>query len=166
MKPMSPRVPRVLPIEPASIGSTSLLDLLAVAVGNVDLLAEPDALREAADDVARIAHQLGAKRLVAATSAAERIVGAALVMHSSWLRLYSPRSDGLVDDGSVLVVDVNVASGTAMARAADGARRSGASTVYGVAVFALDSTVGAAECGVEDLAVLTRVAARPVTPSR
>lgn len=137
----------------AETAVTTLLDLLSTAERNLARLSDPLALRDAAERVAQVAEGFGASYLVAASGAAERIVGAALVMHSQSLCHFDTSTLGRGGE-SVLVVDVNVASGTAMARAADAVRQTGALSVAGAALYGFGDTVGAIECGVDRLAVV------------
>lgn len=133
---------------------SSLLDLVAASERNVNELSDRGRLREAASQVALVANSYGMTRLVAASPAAERLVGAALLM-TPGLRALMYSQGGLDLDGEpVLVVDVNLASGTGMANAARRARQAGAGRVAGAALHALPHAVGPVECGVDALEIL------------
>jgi hypothetical protein len=84
--------------------------------------------------------------LMAASAAAERVLGAMMVM-SPEVRV------GQADD--VVIFDVNLASGTVLARAADRLRRQGhAGTIVAVAVQALCEDVPASIEGADHLVVI------------
>jgi phosphoribosylpyrophosphate synthetase len=138
---------------------SELLDFITASRRNVAALTHPDNLREAAEKVGAIATERGITNLVAASSTAERIVGAAMLM------LSSDQRDHLARTGAVLVVDVNLASGTALAQAARRLREQGAAQVDGVVLHALTGTIGHQECGLDSLHVLNQPAASPLSYS-
>ncbi|MEU0790354.1 hypothetical protein ABZ342_09805 [Amycolatopsis sp. NPDC005961] len=114
---------------------TDLLEMINLGNRNVDRLSEPGELRAAAEQVSEIAHNHGAATLLAASSAAERIIGAVLVGHADLAHGLHTSTQPHPD--SVLIVDINVASGTALARAARRARQSGAERVVAVVLYQL-----------------------------
>jgi phosphoribosylpyrophosphate synthetase len=130
---------------------TDLLDMLYAGRRNVEALSDPQVLVAVASQIGAFASSQGITNVCAASAAAERIVGAALVM-------LSQRQDGLVagtvQSEAVLLVDVNLASGTVLAEAAERARERGACQVQGLVLHALSSTVGPHECGLDGLQVL------------
>jgi hypothetical protein len=86
-------------------------------------------------------------QLMAASARAERVVGAAVMIDADASTAASSR---------VLVVDVNTASGTLLARASERARRAGAVEVVGVALHALGASApAAADCLLDELRVVT-----------
>jgi hypothetical protein len=86
-------------------------------------------------------------QLLAASARAERVVGAAVMIDADASTAASTR---------VMVVDVNTASGTLLARASEKARRAGALEVVGVALHALGgSAPAAADCLLDELRVVT-----------
>jgi len=85
-------------------------------------------------------------QLMAASSRAERVVGAALMIDHDASTTASLR---------VLVVDVNTSSGTLLARASERARRAGAIEVVGVALHTLGPCApAAADCLLDELHVV------------
>jgi hypothetical protein len=134
----------------------SLLELLAAGERNVDVLSDAGHLREAAGQVAASAVAHGATHLVAASPAAERVVGAALLMSPRLRALMYTQGDVDLSGEAVLVVDVNLASGTAIAHAARRARQGGATHVRGAVLHALWDAVGPQECGLDGLEILQR----------
>jgi len=134
---------------------TDLVDIVLKSEVNVEQLADPRLLRSAAEEIGAVATEQGATYLLAASPEAERLVGAALVC-SPHLRALSRRLAVGVGNEIVLVVDVNLASGTSLARAAKRARRSGAAQVTGAVLHAFDGSVGAGECQLDGLAVIDR----------
>ncbi len=131
-----------------------LLDMLAAGERNVNELSDPQHLREAAEQVAASASAHGAIHLVAASPAAERVVGAALLMSPRLRALMYDQGDLDISGEAVLVVDVNLASGTSLAHAARRARRAGAVQVQGAVLHALPYAVGPGECGLDGLEIL------------
>lgn len=86
-------------------------------------------------------------QLVAASARAERVVGAAVMIDEDASTAAASR---------VVVVDVNIASGTLLARAGERARRAGAVEVVGVVLHALGAHPPAAEdCLVDELRVVS-----------
>ena len=61
---------------------TDLLEMINLGNRNIDQLSEPSELRAAAEQVTEVASDFGTSTLMAASSAAERIVGAAIVGHA------------------------------------------------------------------------------------
>ena len=132
---------------------TDLLDLLATSRRNVDLLASPSALMEAASQIGTFASSCGATQLVAASPQAERVVGAALLL----LGQREPCEPAArTSRGTVVVVDINIASGTAMAETVRRVREGGANKVQGFVLHALYGAVGPVECGLDTLQILER----------
>lgn len=138
---------------------SELLDLLATSRRNVDALADPESLRHVAEEIGDLVGSRGITELIAASPAAERIVGAALLLATQHAR--RAVAAGHVDDRVALVVDVNFASGTAMAEAARRARQDGAREVQGLVLHRLDEAVGPQECGLDRLEVLGRNSSSP-----
>jgi predicted phosphoribosyltransferase len=130
---------------------SNLLGLLTAGERNVQALADPGTLRWVAEQISSHARERGITDLVAASPAAERIVGAAVVMARA-SRQSRAGVEGLGQ--AVLVVDVNLASGTAMAETARRLRQSGAGQVDGVVLHVLGDAVGPQECGLDTLEVL------------
>lgn len=128
-----------------------LLSLVATGERNADILADGHALSWLAQAVLKQAHDEGADVLVAASPSAERLVGAALMLAPDKLRgLRSAES--VSGDDIVLVIDVNLASGTAMATAARRARKLGARHVVGAVMhFLSDRAPSARDCGLDML---------------
>lgn len=138
-------------------GVTRMGDLLAAvgaAQSHIDRLARPDELRAAAEAISKLARASGAQVLLAASPAAERLVGAVLSITDdlvAWAGF--PRWNA-----RVLIVDVNLASGTALAQAARTARDAGAEYVQAAVLHQLTPvSAGATACGVDDLIVLSGV---------
>jgi hypothetical protein len=132
---------------------SNLLGLLTTGERNVQALADPGNLRWVAEQISSRARERGITDLVAASPAAERIVGAAMVMAARPSRQSS--AAGVEELGqAVLVVDVNLASGTAMAETARRLRQSGAGQVNGIVLHVLGDAVGPQECGLDALEVL------------
>jgi phosphoribosylpyrophosphate synthetase len=131
---------------------SDLLDAVDTAHGNIERLTDPVALREATEQVITVARQCGAQAVLAASPAAERLVGALL---SSCSDLISLPSQATVASQTVLIVDVNLASGTTVAQAARHARSRGARHVHAVVLHQLTAVAAQAEdCGVDALDVL------------
>lgn len=129
-----------------------LLAAVGIAQSNIDRLARPDELRAAAEEITKVARAGGAQALLAASPVAERLVGAVLSITNSLVNV------GGLPSGNkrVLIVDVNLASGTAVAQAARTARNAGAQYVQAAVLHQLTSvTASAAACGVDDLIVLS-----------
>lgn len=100
-------------------------------------------LEQAAKALIAACGELRGWQLLAASPRAERVVGAAMMIDSDASAAASNR---------VVVVDVNTASGTLLARASERARRAGAIEVVGIALHALPGCVPrAAECLLDDL---------------
>ncbi|WP_369187248.1 hypothetical protein [Streptomyces sp. R08] len=129
-----------------------LLAAVGAAQTNIDRLARPDALRAAAEEISKVAHASGAQALLAASPVAERLVGAVLSITDDLVNLDSY----LRGNQRVLIVDVNFASGTAVAQAARTARNAGAQYIQAAVLHQLTPvTAGANACGVDDLVVLS-----------
>jgi phosphoribosylpyrophosphate synthetase len=120
---------------------------------NVDRLADPQNLRSAAERISQVAVEQGATYLLAASPEAERLVGAALLCSPNLRAVVQKLLVGQEND-AVMIVDVNLASGTSIARAARRARRSGAVQVVGTVLHMADGAVGASECQVDRLTVI------------
>jgi hypothetical protein len=132
----------------------SLLEAAFASERNLSSLSEAGQLRRAAEHVASLAHETGAMGLLPASPAGELIVGAALAL-SPDLRAHLPgQNTDTMSGHHVLIVDLNLASGTGMAQAAQRARGAGAAWVSGAALHALPHAVGAAECGLDSLKIL------------
>ncbi|MGW0944080.1 phosphoribosyltransferase [Streptomyces sp. NPDC002623] len=128
-----------------------LLAAVGTAQTNIDQLAQPAELRAAAERVVELAKSSGAFTVLAASPVAERLVGAVLQV-SSALRSLTAKSPTA---GNVLIVDVNLASGTAVAQAARLARKAGAEHIHAAVLHQLTPvTARAADCGVDELTVL------------
>lgn len=139
---------------------SDLLDAVDTAHGNIERLADPSSFRIATDQVAEVVRQCGARSVLAASAAAERLVGALLASCANLVNL-PPRTTEA--SCSVLIIDINLASGTTVAQAAQRARGLGARHVQAVVLHQVTAaTVQAADCGVDTLTVLgRRPAARP-----
>lgn len=132
---------------------SNLLGLITAGERNVQELADPSALQRVATHISSLVEQRGIKQVVAASPAAEHIVGAALVMAAKMSR--KPDATHLPDrTPAVLVIDVNLASGTVMAEMARRLRMGGAAQVDGVVLHLLGDAVGAPECGLDRLEIL------------
>lgn len=128
---------------------TDLLAAVGRAQSNIDRLAVPEEFRSAVELVMEFARQCGAHSLLAASPVAERLVGA-LMVESDWFAMMPAQAEA-----DVLIIDVNLASGTAVANAARVARHAGARQVHAAVLFQLtEEAAGAADCGVDDLAIL------------
>jgi hypothetical protein len=133
--------------------SGDLLSVLAMGEHNIDALADGRALGFLAQAVLKQAHDGGADVLVAASPSAERLVGAALMLAPDTLRGLRSAERVSADD-VVLVIDVNLASGTSMATTARQVRRQGAQRVLGAVMhFLADNVPTARDCGLDLLAV-------------
>lgn len=131
---------------------SDLLDAVETARENIQRLADPCALRTATEQVIEFARACGAHTVVAASPAAERLVGALLSSTASLADLST--ACGL-ETGPVLIVDINLASGTALALAARRARKAGALRVLAVVLHQLTvATASAVDCGVDEISIL------------
>jgi hypothetical protein len=141
--------------------SGDLLSVLSLGEHNVDVLADGRALGSLARAVLKHAQDGGADVLVAASPSAERLVGAALMLAPDTLRgLRSAES--VSENDVVLVIDVNLASGTSMATTARQVRRQGAQRVLGAVMhFLADNVPTARDCGLDLLSVF----GSPATPA-
>lgn len=133
--------------------SSDLLSVLAVGEHNVDVLADGRALGSLARAVLKHAQDVGADVLVAASPSAERLVGAALMLAPDSVRgLRSAES--VSEEDVVLVIDVNLASGTSMATTARQVRRQGAQRVLGAVMhFLADNVPTARDCDLDLLSL-------------
>lgn len=114
---------------------TGMLDLVNAGQANVDRLDDPDELKRAAELVFEFADKRSANMLIPASDAAERILGAILMMHG--------RGVGTaVDSRTAVVFDVNMASGTSIAKAARRARDRGADHVHAIVLHGLATAEG------------------------
>jgi NAD(P)-dependent dehydrogenase (short-subunit alcohol dehydrogenase family) len=133
--------------------SGDLLSVLVAGEHNVDVLTDGHALSSAAQAVLRHAQAGGADVLVAASPFAERIVGATLMLAPDTLRGLRSEESVSADD-VVLVIDVNLASGTNMATTARQVRRQGAQRVLGAVMhFLSDNVPSARDCGLDLLSL-------------
>jgi phosphoribosylpyrophosphate synthetase len=131
---------------------SELLDLLRVSQRNISQLAEPAALQGLAERVVEFARARRVTSLLAASPVAERLVGAVLVAKPG---AGAEQHDHETGDAVVLLVDVNLASGTSLSRAARRARRDGADRVLAVVLHRLaESQLDADDYGVDELVVL------------
>jgi hypothetical protein len=142
-----------------------LLSVLVAGEHNVDVLADGRVLGSLARAVLEQARASGADVLVAASPSAERLVGAALMLAPDAVR--GLRFEEWVStEDVVLVIDVNLASGTAMATTARQVRRQGAQRVLGAVMhFLADSVPTARDCGLDLLSVFGLPAAPADHPS-
>jgi phosphoribosylpyrophosphate synthetase len=132
-----------------------LRDAFVAGRAQVDRLGDPSELLEAARQVAGLAQSSGASHLLAASPYAERIVGAAMLLDGANLHGALCANVGHELTGrTVLIVDIMLASGTAMASAARTARRCGAARVDGAVFHLVTGAVRPEDCGVDDLKVL------------
>lgn len=133
-----------------------LLGVLAAGERNVDILADGRVLSSLANAVVAQAQEHGAAVLVAASPPAERLVGAALMLAPDTVRGLRG-SEAVPADQVVLVIDVNLASGTAMATTARRVRGQGAGQVLGAVFHFLAREVPtASDCGLDALFSLQR----------
>ena len=138
---------------------SDLLDAVEAAQENIQRLADPVELRNAAGQVVEFARSSGVRSVMAASPAAERLVGALLSSGEDLVGLTGCASA----TSAVLLVDVNLASGTALAQAARCVREAGAVRVLAVVLHQLTATTaGAADCGVDVLNVLDPRDPRPI----
>lgn len=129
-----------------------LLEAVDAAHSNIERLADPGALRAATEQVMAFARQCGARSVLAASPVAERLVGALLTSSSGLVGLSPQAAEASL---SVLIVDINLASGTTVAQAARRARIAGARHVNAVVLHQLTAVAAqAADCGVDALSVL------------
>jgi hypothetical protein len=132
---------------------TDLLELLNAGERNISRLTDPTELRGAAARVLEFARSRGVTSLHAASPAAERVVGAALVSAPDGMDVLL--STQQLTAPVALVVDVNLASGTAVAHAARRVRRAGVDHVLAAVLHQLTpSTPGPQDCYVDELVVL------------
>lgn len=137
---------------------SDLLAAVGTAQTNIDRLTRPDELRAAVEQVTKVAHAFGAQTVLAASPVAERLVSAVLLASDD---LMSRADDGGAGS-KVLIIDVNLASGTSVAKAARTARHAGAEQIRAAVLHQVtDVAAGAADCGVDELVVLND--ARPVS---
>jgi hypothetical protein len=142
-----------------------LLSVLVAGEHNVDVLADGRALGSLAQAVLEQAEQGGADVLVAASPSAERLVGAALMLAPDTLRGLR-FAESVSTDDVVLVIDINLASGTAMATTARQVRRQGAQHVLGAVMHFLAENVPTAhDCGLDLLSLFGAPAGRVDHPS-
>lgn len=138
--------------------SADLLGVLAAGERNIDILADGRVLSSLAHAVVAQAQERGAAVLVAASPPAERLVGAALMLSPDTVRGLRA-SETVPADQVVLVIDVNLASGTAMATTARRVRSQGALQVLGAVLhFIVKEVPTASDCGLDTLSLF---AARP-----
>lgn len=131
---------------------SDLLDAVEAAQENIQRLSDPGELRNATDQVIEFAQACGARAVMAASPAAERLVGALLSSNTCLEAVSAGRSR---TSDPVLIVDVNLASGTSLALAARRAREAGALRVLAVVLHQLTAaTADATDCGVEEINVL------------
>ncbi|GAA3850287.1 hypothetical protein GCM10023084_00680 [Streptomyces lacrimifluminis] len=130
---------------------SDLLAAVGTAQTNIDRLAQPDQLRAAVEQVTEVAHAFGAQTVIAASPVAERLVSAVLLASGGLMRLIGDGSTG----SKVLIIDVNLASGTSVAKAARTARHAGADHIRAAVLHQVtDVAAAAADCGVDELVVL------------
>lgn len=135
---------------------SDLLAAVGTAQTNIDRLAQPDELRTAVEQVTRVAHTFGAQTVLAASPVAERLVSAVLLASDD---LVGRMNDGCAGS-KVLIIDVNLASGTSVAKAARTARHAGAEHIRAAVLHQVtDVAAAAADCGVDELVVLNEARA-------
>lgn len=122
---------------------TGMLDLVNAGQANVGRLNDPDELKRAAELVFEFAEKRSASMLVPASDAAERIFGAILMMHGRGV-------ENAIESRTAVVFDVNMASGTSVARAARRARDHGADHVHAIVLHGLATAEGF-ESGLDEL---------------
>jgi hypothetical protein len=106
-----------------------ILEVMTHGSQNVETLGRASNLRETAEKLLRVLDDFPGYGVVAASPAAERVIGAAMMLRNS---VHSDRS------GSLIIFDINIASGTLMARAARRLRDAGnRSQLLGVALHAI-----------------------------
>jgi hypothetical protein len=138
---------------------SDLLDAVEAAQQNIQRLADPVELQNVAGQLVEFARSSGARSVMAASPAAERLVGALLSSGDEFVGV--TRCLSAADP--VLLVDVNLASGTSLAQAARLVRESGAVRVLAIVLHQLTAaTAGAADCGVDVLNVLDSRPSRPI----
>lgn len=123
-----------------------LVDVLHAGDTEVQVLGTSGSLEAAARRLVQALRQQNVWAVLAASPQAERVLGAAMIIES--------RLQAGVSGPGVVVFDVNVASGTLMARTADRARRAGAMHVFGVALHSLMHPPTPQDCGLDDMLVL------------
>lgn len=130
-----------------------MINAIHDAERNVDRLAEPQELRSAANQVVAFARARGATALLAASPSAERLLGATLVCADDLTGF--PTESELLTGAPVLLLDVNLASGTALAHACRRARAAGAGQVIALVLHQLMSqSATAMDCDLDELTVL------------
>lgn len=128
---------------------TDVRTMIETAHRNVELVSQPLEGRRAAEEIAKVAAEHQADHVIAASAAAEKLCAAMAEV----LPTNGPTLGGRSE--SVVLFDINFASGTEFARAALRARGAGAKSVYGVALYRLsECSPTAVECGLDDLVVL------------
>lgn len=135
---------------------SDLLAAVGMAQTNIDRLARPDELRAAVEQVTKVAHAFGAQTVLAASPVAERLVSAVILASDDLMGLMDDRGTG----SKVLIIDVNLASGTSVAKAARTARHAGADQIQAAVLHQVtDVAAVAADCGVDELVVLNKARA-------
>ncbi|MEV6006612.1 phosphoribosyltransferase [Streptomyces sp. NPDC051976] len=138
---------------------SNLLEAVETAQDNIERLADPGELRAAAEQIMSYARKYEARSILAASPAAERLVGALL---SEYHQLVALTTHVAGAQAEVLIVDINLASGMSVAQAARVARTAGAQHVHAVVLHQLTAVAArASDCGVDVLDVLG-----PVPPER
>lgn len=113
-----------------------VVELIAAGVRNIEKHDESAALRDAAERFVNAYQDFAGRGVVAASPQAERVVGAAMMLAPHLICRHGP--------AGVVVVDVNVASGTLIARAARRIRESGEQgDVVAIALNSLVADAGA-----------------------
>jgi hypothetical protein len=129
----------------------ALIDMpmaFAEARANYSQLDSRDGLEQATKALLAACGDVRGWQLMAASARAERVLGAAVMIDVDASTAPAAR---------VMVIDVNIASGTLLARASERARRAGAREVVGVALHTLgDHIPAAADCLVDELRIVTR----------
>ncbi len=125
------------------------MDMFEVLERGTRAVAEHDsyaALRQSAESVLEVLASRPAHGVIAASPAAERVLGAVMMLSPDVLVGSAP---------NVVVFDVNFASGTTLARTADRLLRSGHDgMIVAVAIHALTEQTPASIEGVDELVIL------------
>ena len=127
-----------------------ILEVLTRGSQNVESLDRPNNVREAAKKLLAVLDNFPNYGVVPASPAAERVIGAAMMLRNS---VHSDRG------GSLIIFDINIASGTLMARAARRLRDAGTQNeLVGVALHAVaPQEAGWRISGLDDLLLVEPV---------
>jgi hypothetical protein len=124
-----------------------ILEVLTQGSQNTESLDRASSVRDIAEKLLMVLDDFPDYGVVAASPAAERVIGAAMMLRDN---LHSDRS------GNLIIFDINIASGTVMARAAKRLRDAGnRSELVGVALHTIaPQETGWRIAGLDDLVLI------------